>query len=212
MRIVYFIILFTFVCNYAKNQGLTNSLNNLAPSYSSLSTYAVDSFVTYNGKFYKCIVAVTSPEQFDINKWDDVTTSEVYQTKGNFYTKTEADAKFVIRGEALTQITSIIDTTDSRITFTNVDNNFGIGDNNLVNIHFTATCNEVVSGTGYKKIGVISRTHRRVQYGYAQLHYSNRDAPIIANLVIQGNGDIAFSNPNIAETLLTVNINAIVFI
>ena len=29
MRIVYFIILFTFVCNYAKNQGLTNSLQVL---------------------------------------------------------------------------------------------------------------------------------------------------------------------------------------
>ena len=30
MRIVYFIILFTFVLNYAKNQGLTNSLDNLS--------------------------------------------------------------------------------------------------------------------------------------------------------------------------------------
>lgn len=30
MRIVYFIILFTVVCNYAKNQGLTNSLNEIA--------------------------------------------------------------------------------------------------------------------------------------------------------------------------------------
>lgn len=30
MRIVYFIILFLFVCNYAKNQGLTNSLTNLS--------------------------------------------------------------------------------------------------------------------------------------------------------------------------------------
>ena len=30
MRIVYFIILFTFVCNYAKNQGLTNSLDNIS--------------------------------------------------------------------------------------------------------------------------------------------------------------------------------------
>ena len=29
MRIVYFIILFTFVCNYAKNQGLTNSLADM---------------------------------------------------------------------------------------------------------------------------------------------------------------------------------------
>lgn len=78
MRIVYFIILFTFVCNYAKNQGLTNSLNNFAPAYRSVSTYVVDSLVTYNGKLYKCIVAVVTPEQFDINKWDDVTTSEVY--------------------------------------------------------------------------------------------------------------------------------------
>lgn len=30
MRIVYFIILFSFVCNYAKNQGLTNSLANIS--------------------------------------------------------------------------------------------------------------------------------------------------------------------------------------
>lgn len=30
MRIVYFIILFKFVCNYAKNQGLTNSLANIS--------------------------------------------------------------------------------------------------------------------------------------------------------------------------------------
>lgn len=34
--------------------------------------------MTYSGKLYKCIVAVTSPEAFNINKWDDVTTSEVY--------------------------------------------------------------------------------------------------------------------------------------
>ena len=83
MRIVYFIIISTFTFKISKNQGLTNSLNNFAPSYSSSSTYAVDSLVTYNGKFYKCIVAVTSPEQFDINKWDDVTTSEVYARTDN---------------------------------------------------------------------------------------------------------------------------------
>lgn len=100
MRIVYFIILFTFVCNYAKNQGLTNSLNNFAPSYSSSSTYAVDSFVTYNGKFYKCIVAVTSPEQFDINKWDDVTTSEVYLRQGDYLKRVDCDDPSCLRMSA----------------------------------------------------------------------------------------------------------------
>lgn len=34
--------------------------------------------MTYSGKLYKCIVAVTQPEAFNVNKWDDVTTSEVY--------------------------------------------------------------------------------------------------------------------------------------
>ena len=107
MRIVYFIILYTFVCNCAKNQGLTNSLNNFAPAYSSVSTYAVDSLVTYNGKFYKCIVGVTTPEQFDINKWDDVTTSEVYAIKGlRFYRQNVAN----IVGTNITNASSWIKT------------------------------------------------------------------------------------------------------
>jgi hypothetical protein len=85
---------------YSLNQGLSNSLNNLAPSYSSLSTYAVDSFVTYNGKFYKCIVAVTSPEQFDINKWDDVTTSEVYLRQGDYLKRVDCDVTSCLRMSA----------------------------------------------------------------------------------------------------------------
>lgn len=55
-----------------------NSITNLAPAYDSTITYAVDDLVTQDGKLYKCIVAVVTPELFDINKWDDVTTSEVY--------------------------------------------------------------------------------------------------------------------------------------
>jgi hypothetical protein len=42
MRIVYFIILFTFVCNYAKNQGLSNSIK--------ISDVANDLTVTTAGK------------------------------------------------------------------------------------------------------------------------------------------------------------------
>lgn len=81
----------------AQEAAAGNSITNLAPTYDPTITYNVDDLVTAEGKLYKCIVAVTSPEQFDINKWDDVTTSEVYAragSGGNVYTKTEADAKF----------------------------------------------------------------------------------------------------------------------
>ena len=74
-----------------------NSITNLAPAYDSTITYAIDDLVTQDGKLYKCIVTVVTPEQFDINKWDDVTTSEVYAragSAGNVYTKSETDAKF----------------------------------------------------------------------------------------------------------------------
>lgn len=62
----------------AQEAAAGNSITNLAPAYDSTITYAIDDLVTQEGKLYKCIVAVTTPEQFDINKWDDVTTSEVY--------------------------------------------------------------------------------------------------------------------------------------
>lgn len=63
-----------------------NSITNLAPAYDSTIPYAIDDLVTQDGKLYKCIVAVVTPEQFDINKWDDVTTSEVYaRASSNYY-------------------------------------------------------------------------------------------------------------------------------
>lgn len=58
-----------------------SSYSNLAPAYSAQTTYAVGDLVTYSGKLYKCIVAIVTPEAFNINKWDDVTTSEVYAQK-----------------------------------------------------------------------------------------------------------------------------------
>lgn len=67
----------------AQTAAAGNSITNLAPAYDSTIPYAIDDLVTQDGKLYKCIVAVTTPEQFDINKWDDVTTSEVYARAGN---------------------------------------------------------------------------------------------------------------------------------
>ena len=68
----------------AQEAAAGNSITNLAPAYDPTITYAVNDLVTAEGKLYKCIVAVTSPEQFDINKWDDVTTSEVYLRHNNY--------------------------------------------------------------------------------------------------------------------------------
>ena len=72
----------------AQQAAAGNSITNLAPAYDSTITYAIDDLVTQDGKLYKCIVAVVTPEQFDINKWDDVTTSEVYAKRVNtsYYT------------------------------------------------------------------------------------------------------------------------------
>lgn len=73
----------------AQTAAAGNSITNLAPAYDSTITYAIDDLVTQDGKLYKCIVAVTTPEQFDINKWDDVTTSEVYaRTDNSHYYRT----------------------------------------------------------------------------------------------------------------------------
>ena len=63
-----------------------NDITNLAPAYDATLTYDVGDLVTFidaqgSGKLYKCIVAVTTPEAFNINKWDDVTTSEVFAKK-----------------------------------------------------------------------------------------------------------------------------------
>lgn len=81
----------------AQEAAAGNSITNLAPAYDPTITYVLDALVTEAGKLYKCIVAVDTPEQFDINKWDDVTTSEVYArigSGGDVYTKTECDSKF----------------------------------------------------------------------------------------------------------------------
>ena len=65
----------------AQTAAAGNSITNLAPAYDPTQTYNVGDLVTQDGKLYQCITQVSSPEAFDINKWDDKTTSEVYQPK-----------------------------------------------------------------------------------------------------------------------------------
>lgn len=65
----------------AQTAAAGNSITNLAPAYDPTQTYNVGALVTQDGKLYQCITQVSAPEAFDINKWDDKTTSEVYQEK-----------------------------------------------------------------------------------------------------------------------------------
>lgn len=72
--------------NNAARAALSNNVANLAPAYDNTLTYAVGDLVTYvddnnTGKLYRCIVAVNTPMDFNVNYWDDVTTSECYSPK-----------------------------------------------------------------------------------------------------------------------------------
>jgi hypothetical protein len=68
----------------AETAARANTITNLAPAYDPSLTYDVGDLVTYidaqgSGKMYKCIVAITTPEAFNINKWDDVTASVAFK-------------------------------------------------------------------------------------------------------------------------------------
>lgn len=70
----------------ALRASAANTIENLAPAYDPTLTYDVGDLVTYidaqnSGKLYKCIVAVNTPMEFNVNYWDDVTTSEIYSRK-----------------------------------------------------------------------------------------------------------------------------------
>ena len=69
----------------AQTAAAGNSITNLANAYDPTLTYAVGDLVTQDGKLYQCITQVLTPEAFDINKWDDKTTSEVYLKVNNMY-------------------------------------------------------------------------------------------------------------------------------
>lgn len=76
----------TSTANNAAHAALGNNIANLAPAYDPTLTYNVGDLVTYidennSGKLYKCIIAVNTPMSFNVNYWDDVTTSEIYGRK-----------------------------------------------------------------------------------------------------------------------------------
>ena len=93
-----------------------NTIENLAPAYDPTLTYDVGDLVTYidaqgSGKLYECIIAVTSPEAFNINKWDDKTTSEVYGRAGKVLYKVDGNGIITFK-EALDTIFANINLND----------------------------------------------------------------------------------------------------
>lgn len=121
----------------AQTAAAGNSITNLAPAYDSTITYAIDDLVTQDGKLYKCIVAVVSPEQFDINKWDDVTTSEVYVKNTPAYTLREP-----------------LITTSSIVTATTFNYGFAKSNNRTISFNFSID-DSAITTTGLVEIGMI---------------------------------------------------------
>ena len=53
----------------------------IADYYSSDSTYAVGDIVIYQGKLYKCNIAIVTPEAFNSTKWDVTRVAEELEDK-----------------------------------------------------------------------------------------------------------------------------------
>lgn len=49
--------------------GKWEYVRDFVPNYSSSSTYSIGAEVVYNNNIYQCITAVSTPEEFDIDKW-----------------------------------------------------------------------------------------------------------------------------------------------
>lgn len=78
----------------AEDAAEANPITNLAPAYDSTLTYEVGDLVTYDGKLYKCIVEVSTAMSFDLDYWDDVTTSATYQSKSAVVATTTSDGVY----------------------------------------------------------------------------------------------------------------------
>ena len=67
--------LYKFIYHVGTNKDVTVSFSSalegrLAPVYDSTSTYSLDDYCTYNGIVYKCVYAVTEPEEFNPSNWE----------------------------------------------------------------------------------------------------------------------------------------------
>lgn len=136
----------------ALRASASNSITNLAPAYDSTLTYAVGDLVTYifpdtnHGHLYKCIVAVTVPEEFDVNKWDDVTTSEVFERKDYDSITITADGVKTF-GALLDDLNTVIDIDRIRMNYSHVITNYASGE-----YLFCYRCSQIVNTVSEKTV------------------------------------------------------------
>lgn len=57
--------------------------SSIAESYSDTSTYGLGTIIVHENQLYKCINAVTIPEDFDINKWQLIDVDTLLQGKAD---------------------------------------------------------------------------------------------------------------------------------
>ena len=182
----------------AQEAAAGNSITNLAPAYDPTITYAVDDLVTAEGKLYKCITAVTTPEQFDINKWDDVTTSEVYARGDNYYTKAQSDARFAAKTP--TNTGNIIDITGaaSDINITNVYANDLLSNGQIGELSFECSMNNNIAVNNNFKIGTLAAHPNNYVRGYGIIRDNSTNTRIV-NVTINTNGDVSVWLPSIDQ-------------
>ena len=66
--------------NLITSGGAWLALNDIAPAYSSSSTYAVGAKVIYNGQLYKCTTAISTAEAWNSAHWTAIKVSSEFAT------------------------------------------------------------------------------------------------------------------------------------
>ena len=64
-------------------EAIEQNLSTSTDPYSSVRTYVVGDYCTFNGYVYKCITAIPQPEPFDDSKWVQTTVPNELLTAGD---------------------------------------------------------------------------------------------------------------------------------
>lgn len=65
------------------SEDIKTVAENFAPPYDETQTYSVGDLVVYNYVLYKCITAVSTPEEFDDTKWEHTTLESSFEIDDN---------------------------------------------------------------------------------------------------------------------------------
>jgi len=151
-------------------------------NYSSSSTYSINDIVIYENKIYRCITAITVPEEFNSSKWvqtslkDEIARLKGYSNGQQYILVTIATNRQMSSGMKMTFDTVAENTTDGKLTLSN---------------------NNVVVGAGVKKVRVSAMIFNDVQTinagaytiavtkistAYISLHIANLSTQFCSNI------------------------------